>query len=73
MWMEIPFEVALARAQQRDVGPFGSTVAVKERYRAWYIPGQRLYLELAHPREQADAIVDNADPAEPVLSFRKKR
>jgi uridine kinase len=71
IWVQVPFDVALARARHRDVGLFGSAVAVEERYRSRYIPGQRLYLETVHPREQADAIVDNTNPAQPVLSFRQ--
>jgi uridine kinase len=70
IWVEVPFDVALARARQRDVGLFGSAVAVEERYRSRYIPGQRLYLDTVHPRERADVIVDNTNPAQPVLSFR---
>jgi hypothetical protein len=43
--------------------------AIDARYQQRYIPGQRIYLESVHPRERADAIVDNADLASPALTF----
>jgi len=72
IWVDVPFDVALDRARQRDVALFGSAEAVEERYHRRYIPGQRLYLESASPREQAEAIVENANPANPVLHFREE-
>ena len=73
IWVEVPFNVALHRARQRDVALFGSAEAVETRYHTRYIPAQHLYLETADPREQAEAIVENADPANPVLHFREGR
>jgi uridine kinase len=73
IWVEVPLDVALNRARQRDVALFGSAEAVEARYRTRYIPGQQLYLEAAGPRKQAEAIVENADPANPVLHFREGR
>ena len=69
IWVDVPFDVALARARRRDVVLFGSAEAVEERYRSRYIPAQRLYLETAGPRERAEAIVENASLAHPVLHF----
>ncbi|WIG58614.1 MAG: Uridine kinase, type 2 [Ktedonobacterales bacterium] len=70
IWVETPFEVALERAKQRDVALFGSVEAVEARYQTRYIPGQRLYFEMAQPRERADAIVRNENPAHLLLAFR---
>jgi uridine kinase len=70
IWVDVPLVVALERAKQRDLALFGSAEALQARSQARYIPGQRLYLETAHPRERADAIVQNEDPAHPVLVFR---
>jgi uridine kinase len=71
IFVDVPFEVALERAKRRDVALFGSEEAVEARYRRRYISGQRLYLATARPHEQADAIIQNADPAHPVLLFRQ--
>lgn len=70
IWVDVPFAVTLERAKRRDVTLFGSEEAVEARYQARYIPGQRLYFEMARPREQADAIVYNEDLANPLLTFR---
>ena len=67
IWVEVPIAVALERAKQRDVALFGSEEAVHARYQVRYIPGQRLYFETAHPRERADAIVQNEDLENPLL------
>ena len=70
IFVEVPFAVALERAMQRDLPLFGSAEAVRARYTERYIPAQRLYFAAAHPQEQADALVHNADPANPVLALR---
>lgn len=73
VWVDIPFDVMLERAMQRDVALLGSVAGVKARYQTRYIPGQNLYLALTHPQERADAIVGNADPANPLLCFPRLR
>ena len=70
IWVEVPFAVALERAQERDVALLGSQEEVLARYLQRYIPGQKLYLEAVHPQERADAIVFNEDPAHPRLQLR---
>ena len=67
IFVDVPFEVALARAAQRDLALFGSAEAVIARYQRRYIPGQRLYLREARPRERADVVVDNTDLERPRL------
>lgn len=69
VFVDVPFEVALERASQRDITLFGSSEEVRTRYHARYIPGQRLYFEHAHPRERADAIVYNEPLDDPRLAF----
>ena len=71
IWVEVPFAVALERAQERDVALLGSQEEVLARYQQRYIPGQRLYLETVHPQERADAIVYNEDPVHPRLQPRR--
>jgi uridine kinase len=60
-------EETLRRALVRDGGLFGSAEEVERRYRARYLPGQRLYLVAERPDERADLVVVNDDPAAPSL------
>lgn len=69
IFVEVPFEVALARAVERDLPLFGSVETVQARYAERYFPAQRLYFAAARPLEHAEAVVYNADPANPRLSF----
>jgi uridine kinase len=73
VFVEVDFAVTLQRAINRDLELFGSIAAVEERYTRRYIPGQWLYLAEARPRERADVIVENDDPARPVLVSPSKR
>ncbi|HEX6676686.1 MAG TPA: uridine kinase [Actinomycetes bacterium] len=67
IFVDVPFSETLRRAVARDRDLFGSADAVRERYRQRYVPGQRLYFAAARPREHADVVVDNRDPAAPKL------
>ena len=70
IFVDAGFDVTLARALERDLSLFGSERAVRERYESRYIPGERLYLERCRPRERADAVVRNDEPANPGLEWR---
>lgn len=63
-------EESLRRAVTRDLELFGSREEVERRYRARYLPGQRLYLDEARPIDHADFVVRNDDPARPRLGSR---
>jgi uridine kinase len=67
VFVDVSFSVILGRAMQRDLDLFGTAIAVEERYRRRYVPGQQLYFAEARPREHADIIVNNDDPDRPVL------
>jgi uridine kinase len=67
IFVDVDFAVALRRALVRDQTLFGAAEAVRERYERRYIPGQRLYLRTVRPRERADVVVENDDPACPRL------
>jgi uridine kinase len=67
IFVDVNFSVTLRRAVSRDLQLFGSAASVRERYTRRYIPGQRLYLADARPRERADVVVKNHDPARPLL------
>ena len=57
----------LERARRRDHAVRGSVAEVERRYRGRYLPGQVLYREDATPETAADVLIDNEDPASPVL------
>jgi uridine kinase len=67
IWVDVPFEVVLQRAYQRDVELFGSVEVVRERYEKRYIPGQKLYFAQCQPKASAQLVVDNRDPLHPLL------
>ncbi|QBD76937.1 uridine kinase [Ktedonosporobacter rubrisoli] len=69
IFVDVKMELALQRALQRDLQLFGSAEEVRARYLKRYQPGQRLYYQLARPREKADVIVDNNDLSQPQLIF----
>ena len=71
IFVDAGFDVTLARALERDLALFGSERAVRERYESRYVPGERLYLERSRPRERADAVVHNDEPANPGLEWRR--
>ena len=61
IFVEVSFEEALRRALARDEN------ATRERYEARYFPAQRRYLAEYRPRERADVVLVNEDPANPSL------
>jgi uridine kinase len=69
IFLDVTFETALRRAAVRDRALFGTPEQVAARYRARYIPGQKIYLAGCRPQEYADAVVDNNDPAHPLLTL----
>jgi uridine kinase len=73
IFIQADFETALRRAILRDRELFGTPEQVEARYRARYIPGQQLYLELCHPQTAADAVVANNDPEHPKLTLAPPR
>jgi uridine kinase len=67
IFVEIDFDLVLARGAARDSAWVGSAQAAAEQYRRYYIPAERIYDAEADPRAHADVIVDNRDIADPVL------
>ena len=66
------FDETLRRALVRDAALFGSRAEVERRYRARYIPGQRLYFSRCRPEDAADVVVVNDDASRPVLLDRTR-
>jgi uridine kinase len=67
IFVEIDFDLVLARGAARDSAWVGSAQAAAEQYRRYYIPAERIYDAEADPRSHADVIVDNRDIGHPVL------
>lgn len=67
IFVRADFDVTMARAEKRDRELFGSAEQARQRYSERYVPGQRLYLGEVQPERHASVIVDNNDPAQPVV------
>jgi uridine kinase len=72
IFVNASFDTTLKRALTRDVELFGTEEVVRERYTERYIPGERMYLDGVRPRESADVVVENDDPADPGLVWRRE-
>ena len=67
VYLRISDREALRRAVVRDTGVMGSPADVERRYTGRYLPGQALYRAEVDPERLADVLVDNEDPAAPVV------
>ena len=63
VFLDAPFEVALARAAARD----GSSPDVSAPENRRYVEGQRLYLDSCEPGRAATVVVDNANLSSPAV------
>jgi uridine kinase len=72
IFVHVPFEISLMRALARDSSAFGGVETVRERYARRYIPAQQSYFASCHPRERADLVVENTDPAMPALIVQQR-
>lgn len=59
VYLHVEVADVLHRGTIRDRAFMDSAQAAAERYRAYYIPGEQLYLADAHPAERADIVIDN--------------
>jgi uridine kinase len=70
IFLDVDFCVSVPRAVQRDVSngdqKWNANI-LQARYKRRYVPGQRLYLCEAQPKEQASIIVDNNSYWNPVI------
>ncbi|WP_433161068.1 hypothetical protein [Kribbella sp. CA-247076] len=71
VYVDITFDEVLRRGTARDQQWMSSAEAAEQRYRTKYIPGERLYVDQVRPQTRAQVLVDNQDPANPVLTFRR--
>lgn len=63
VFLDVPFAETACRMAIRD----GSVADPEHPSLRRYVEGQRLYLRTCTPRERADVVVDNTDPADPVV------
>jgi uridine kinase len=67
IYLEVAFDVALARGAARDAVAFGGRDAAVEAFRLRYHAAGRRYLDEIDPRGRATIVVDNNDLAHPRL------
>ena len=67
VWLDVPPEVAAERGVARDAAALGGADAARAAYRARYAAACRIYRAEEAPRDRASIVVDNTDPAAPVL------
>lgn len=67
VWVEADIELAARRGAERNLVWFDSLDETHERYRARYMPAQRLYIESERPEERATFVLRNTDLREPEL------
>jgi uridine kinase len=69
VFIEVELGVAYERGIERDASWMGGEAEARRRYNLRYIPGERLYLDEVRPIGLADAVVENTEPASPLLRF----
>jgi len=67
IYVDVPEDVAVARAVERDADLFGGREEAELKYRLRYMPGQALYRMEAHPHDAALIVIDNTDPDRPEI------
>jgi uridine kinase len=73
IYVHVGFDVVLRRGTARDHAWMDSAVAAEQRYLTRYIPGERVYVDEIHPADRAQLVVDNEDPANPIITRRAVR
>ena len=63
VFLDVPFEVPVARMAARD----GSSPGPANPSVARYVDGQRMYLRACRPWERATVVIDNSQPEFPRL------
>jgi uridine kinase len=76
IFVSVPFEQTVDRAQARGAALAGSTTGTADIERSWrdrYIPAQQLYFATAHPADHADIVVYNEQLQRPTWDVRVPR
>lgn len=67
VFLSVSADESLRRGVDRDAELFGSEPEAQRRYATRYLPAQTLYRAQVDPERAADVVVDNAEPANPVV------
>lgn len=70
IFIDVDFDISVARAVDRDVAQSNGKLTPKTalgKYNQRYLPGQKIYLAEAHPKENANIVVNNNDLKHPEL------
>lgn len=70
VFVDVAQSLSLERGLARDAGVLGDEAEVRKLYAERYLPGEQTYLEHINPRAKATVIVDNTDPANPLLVWQ---
>lgn len=73
IFVDLDVEEAMRRGSGRDQAWMGSLEIAQLRYRLRYVPGEQIYVRDIRPKQHADVIFDNRDPANPGLTIRQVR
>jgi uridine kinase len=65
VYVDVPDDVRVARMAARD----GVSPEADHPDQRRYLAAQRIYQDACRPRESADLVVDNTDPARPTLTW----
>jgi uridine kinase len=68
IYVHVSFDTVLRRGTARDQAWMDSAVAAEQRYLNRYIPGERMYVDEIHPAGRAQLVVNNEDPAAPIIT-----
>ena len=70
IFVDVAQSLSLERGLARDIGVLGNEAEVRKLYAERYLPGEQLYMERVNPRSKASVIIDNTDPANPLLVWQ---
>lgn len=67
VYLRVSPEVSLDRARSRDLAWTDTVERIELGYLRRYLPGQELYRADVDPESLADVVIDNSDPANPIV------
>jgi uridine kinase len=68
IFVRAEFDETLRRALVRDLPLWGDAKKIEHRYLSRYIPAQKLYLAECNPEKNANLVIDNNDPSNPLIA-----
>ncbi len=72
IFIEIDQDISLDRAFKRDLQYYQSLGNIQQKYVQRCFPAHKIYLERCHPKQRADAIIENNDWKSPTLTFQRE-